>query len=79
MLTTILVLSVINTALIVLILCRTGLTILTLNNLADALLSALNFQNRQIKKVGEVVESAMDCLLVADYKATTISGRDVAN
>jgi hypothetical protein len=80
MLITILLLSVLNTALALLALVRTGRTFLSLNDLSNALVDVFNFQNRQVKKLGETIESAMDALLIADYEAAASStGQDAEN
>lgn len=79
MLTIILLLSVLNTALAVLALVRTGRTFLTLNDLADALVGVFNFQNRELKKLNGTIESAMDALLIADYTAASSTGLDAEN
>jgi hypothetical protein len=79
LLITILLLSTLNIALALLVLVRSGRTIISLNEQSGALADAFNYQNRQLKNLGETIESAMDALLIADYQAASSTPRDDAN
>jgi hypothetical protein len=76
MLFTLLLLSVINTALIFFAFVRAGRTILGLNDVVTASVDIANYQNKKIKELGDTIESAMDALLIADYKAAAATGQD---
>jgi len=66
LLTVILVLTVFNALLALLSLSAVGRTLEHQNSLADAIITATNFQTRKLTALTDGVHSALDCLVTVD-------------
>lgn len=65
---TLIALCALNTFLTFVVLYRTRRIIADQDEQSNAFLEATNFQTSKIRELRDIVESALDCLLIADSK-----------
>jgi hypothetical protein len=74
------IIGIISLFVALLLLIRTGRIIANQNDQLDCLITSHNIQLKSHRDVSEKIDHALDCLLIADYKAaSTSSGRDATN
>lgn len=76
MLITILALCALNTLLTLVALYRTRRIIADQDEQSDAFITAINFQTGKLRELRDIVESALDCLLINDSKAAASRDTD---